>query len=434
MSAGYVRNRFSMEHTGYRQGSNVALLFLVALIMLSPTIFAPLRLDDLVVVVGLSLYMMRSNVTLTIPLLLIGLLLILSFLLSLGSGEIITDNPVILRDVLFVGLIVKYFIFFFLIRSTNIVSTITAQRFMKCIAWLGIVSGVVAVLQYCNLFGVNNWLTPHYMQQEFYLNFLKTESPARRVIGTSFNPNHYAFLLSFSLISAFVLGMIYTKIKYTLVCILLFIPLVMTLSRTGIILNIFTLSCLFVLWKIKQRKYVSIVIVGCCVGVVSCLLFSVAYLENDIALFERFSSGELNLSGNNSIGVRVRRWMDLLTWLSYNPSAWLFGVGPQKANIQNHIYIDSQYAGLLKKTGLAGMLLVLGVELTVLFSAIKVYLRSRTYEQLAISLLVIGTIISLGIIQITAEIMTDTQNIGLLMVIWGVFYHKQKLEREKSVI
>jgi hypothetical protein len=229
----------------------------------------------------------------------------------------------------------------------------------------------------------------------------------------------------FPLLAAVQLVVVYRKLRYLGVVILVLTALATTLSRTGLMMAVLSLFVVYLCWNIKAGRYLrSGMFVA--VTLLGATYLIVGEIDSNFALVRRFATSEFDLASVNSISVRVERWAELLQWLGQHPEALVFGVGPQKAAVES-VFIDSQYFGLLKKTGLMGLFLVLLIECYVLFMSFKLFLSARNKEIVCISLLVVGLMFSLLLAQLTVELINDTQAIGLLLAVLGFYSSKTKL-------
>jgi hypothetical protein len=404
--------------------SATAIVVLSFCFIMLPPILAPIRPEDLLLLVLIFVcFLKRKTLVISVGFFFLFLAISGAYILSIVSGALITGLPIVVADLFFIGLLLKYAVIFVLV--TNLWSSQKLSVYAICvmITWLGAFSAILGIGQYFDILSINDWLTPIYISNDFYLDKLVNNGALKRSVGTSFNANHFAVLLLFPIVSAMLLVLVYGKYRYSILILVLFFSLGCTLSRTGVVAALLILFIIYSLVAFKTKKYLGLwIVVLVVMFIISFILTSDGF--SDVDLVSRFSFEELDIGNNNSIGERVMRWFAHIKWLEIHPEGWWFGIGSQKAVAS--IAIDSQYFGLLKTNGIVGLTLFVFAELYVLLKAFLMFKHSQDQGSLCISLYVIGIMSGFMIFQITIEMFNDVQLYGLLIMLSAILFKKSR--------
>lgn len=411
--------------------SKLVFYMLLFVIFLSPTVAPPFRFEDIIIFFSVLIMLHKNWLKMPVESTLLTLFLISILPISILVGNLNTYNSIVLNDFFFAGMVVKYYVLFLIIYNLKIVEEIFFEDCLRVIVWLGVVSGLIAFGQYFNTFRINSWLTPYYISQEFYLDFLNQGAVLRRTIGTSFNPNHFAFLLSFPIISASVLVWVYKKKRYIIPLLFLYLAMITTLSRTGIVVSAFSVIFGYILWVKIKKSYFSMILMVITLALII-IVFRNLFSSYEWPIYERFSGSQLEISGSNSLSARIESWKIFWEWFVDLPQIWTFGIGPQKGSEVG--YIDNQYISLIRQFGILGLFSITCIQLCIMRHAFQYFFKSNNVEGKAVSLVIVCLLTSLLSFQMTAEAFNDLQNMSIVLVFVAIFYKKRNLDRKRLMI
>ncbi|TMO83617.1 O-antigen ligase family protein [Pseudoalteromonas spongiae] len=352
---------------------------------LTPTIKIPsfigVKLDDLFALswffVLLVLFKIREIKELIITTRLIYLLAFFIVLpLSISSGALIQLPTSLLDYTKFLWLIkitIVYLIFSNYIHTGNIADTPKKRdEILKHIVVAGFVSSLICFQQYFDLFSLNAIYTPIISPTQHFTLMPGYSSP--RVIGMIGNPNAQGYALAVALLCAFYLTLSKQKSISILVPVCIFVALIMTLSRTALIIAFIGMATLtflysrgvvFTLYKIVLSTFLIALLV----------LLYVFLKDNEViyklVIFRLESLG----SGveENSFVARFHSWKVNYEYFLKSP---YFGVGPlPRAEIFEAA--DNEWLLILRTYGLVGLIWFL----LFLFHPIVQYKPSNNYQK-----------------------------------------------------
>ena len=122
-------------------------------------------------------------------------LMVFSAFLSIVVASIYRGNVILIKDFFIIPQIIKYSFIVYIISQTKINSNTANFYLFSFIAALGVIS-FLGIMQYYNIFNINEHLFKYYINKENALKNLVNTLPWRRASGTTGNPNHYGFMLS----------------------------------------------------------------------------------------------------------------------------------------------------------------------------------------------------------------------------------------------
>lgn len=372
------------------------LIFILLLIFLCPTLKVggiPVRAEDLMFIGLISAYpilLIKSFNDLIYGTLIKTLILFLiSNIISLIIITLQGYSPE-LQDINSIFLIFRNII---ILCAGMILGQKFDVPFYKLIILFSVgplISSVVSIIQYFNLFGIAELLFLAFSSEERMLYGIT------RAVGILGNPNYAAFFQLSGFISLLCIPITKTKrIKYKFIyyaillsCVL---SILITFSRTGLI----TLVLIIFIYLIIQRKFKPLIIL--------ILLISFAVLNvNKLITDTRYSK----IMENNGVldetfgGRSTYIWGGKLAQFTESP---FFGIGPAKDSKENTVFsttiYDNSYIYLLVTCGLIGFLIMM-----VFFLAqIKYfYLIRRLHRQLFVYIILLN--IAIGIFFITTDL------------------------------
>lgn len=251
-----------------------------------------------------------------------------------------------------------------------------------------LISSVISLIQYFNLFGIAELLFLAFSSEERMLYGIT------RAVGVFGNPNYAAFFQLSGFISLLCIP-ITKKIKYKfiyysilLICAL---SILVTFSRTGLI----TLVLVIFIYFIIQRKFKSLLIL------ILLLFFAILNIDKLITNTRYSTIIENDGVMDETLGGRSTYiWDGKLEQFAGSP---FFGIGPAKDSKENTIFsttiYDNSYIYLLVTCGLIGFLIM-----TIFFLAqIRYfYLVRRLHRQLFVFIILLN--IAIGVFFITTDL------------------------------
>lgn len=337
---------------------------IVVLSVLTPNIFLPgmpaVRLEQFVVLAGLFTLgyrmLVRKHSILWSERFLLGFLSFHALLLlSLGVGAIrgirILPNDFFefYKLVLYSGV--------FLITQNAVRTQRERDRVLHVFLAAMVISGLVALTQYVDLFGMNRWYVPLIAPTQS--RSLLDGYPNPRVIGLTSNPNFYAMMATMAYLTALQFLLRGKVWVYGMLAGFFFLLVLLTKSRTGFVILLVGTMVLYLLveWRRMQlaatfggqggRGRLLLRMGGVFAGI-GLLALGFLYLGPE-AITWRIRAG-LDLFTDASFLTRMRRWRVVLLWVLESP---ILGWGPAKA-VNFGYAIDNEWILLLRSGGVAG--------------------------------------------------------------------------------
>lgn len=333
---------------------------LLFVIVFTPTIpsLAPLRIEDILIGVAvalISLFPKRKPIRISQQLEVGTGLAIIAVAGGFGmlGGMVFLGIIPVTRDLFFIPQLIKYFLLFWIMCKT-----FTGERAIStfcvyvCVCALG--SSLIAITQFWNLFGVNNWLTPFFFNKELALQQMQDAKINFRVTGTMNNPNYFGYLLCWLIswaLSMFLFVKRNALTKFTLLPLmgLIMIALLLLQSRTSFLSLFCMVVAVFLLLK-SMRKHIlillSVIFVG---GVVT------VFLKSDI-LGGRGYGARLSLDNDSTVvsyNARVRDLVRPCIYALEHPYLIPFGQGPSKGGLRTDSH--NGFTWMLQRFGVSGM-------------------------------------------------------------------------------
>jgi O-antigen ligase len=276
------------------------------------------------------------------------------------------------------------------------------MRIIKFMIFCILISVLIAVQQYYNLFGLNEkyvrWLAPTQYAT------LVDNYPHPRAIGMTSNPNEYAVMSGIGCFLSWSL-LVQTKQKryliYMLVCCL---GLLFTSSRSGMaFLLVCLLLCnflyLFDLLRSRRLKAFNHAVI---INVLFALFVTVLFLFLPQTLTWRIKAG-LSMGTDNSFQARLSNWNEHISYFKISP---IFGLGPAKSIVYESA-VDNEWLLLLRRYGIIGTLYFIYIYF------IPIMNRNRSYFKT----IYISVICASAIYMIPAAIFHSFRLMPLVMIL-----------------
>jgi|GEM_PF-2017602 len=407
------------ELTFYRY-SCLALLFMV---FLTPTFWIPgvlgVRLEELFVFfwVFIVAFLMKQGVIQAVYLPVRGAFLIgfcLLVIAGIAAGSVIQLPTSILDLTKFIWLakaFLIYLVFFNYIYRKDHGEMVRRDYILKWFVRCGVLSCFICFQQYFDLFDLNAKYIPFVAPTQAYT--LLSGYFAPRVVGMLGNPNVQGAVLALSMVAHFYLilkGKAEFRITFFL---MLFIGVIMTLSRTSFLVAV--IGCFGVVFL--YQKGMKFTIAKWLGFVLLVILLAFAYLalrENEFLYNTIFFRFEKILEGGqeNSLAARYERWAINYEYFLKSP---IFGVGPlPRADIFE--FADGEWFLILRVYGVLGLLWFL------LFCfAPMLMVRSKHKEVKNLRSFMLATIGAIYLYMIPAAIFTSTITVSFVLILLALY-------------
>lgn len=402
--------------------------------VLAPGIFqgtgySAVRAED-VVLVGIGLYWMTkpsgelARAMLGDRMSVVFVLMWLVVVCSMISGTVIASNPLSVRDFLFFGMLIKYWLIFRLGQSA---ARPPEQKWVlvAAVCVFGL-SGGVGICEHYNALGANTWLTPLYRAGAPTMTDLSPDeqvSLARRVVGTHGDPRYYGYFLSVGyavclatwlLSRPWLLRWLALVSTGCIVASLLFcasrIATLSLIAMTGVLIGL-----AFRNYRTRQRT-----LVAACVFAVLCLASAYISLNLGSGTPSTFQQRVLKTDGDSfrvSYSVRVRDTMIPINAALQNPVLLLFGLGPSKETLRTSNHSDLGW--FLARFGILGLGFLLFLLRTGLVNAYRRLRKAMTWSEQTMTMASLGCMVTWSIFVLGENIFKDPRMMTLNMLFLG---------------
>jgi hypothetical protein len=406
------------------------LIVLLGVVALTPPLVGPVRLDDFVLLSGLAAaYAFAGDLRMPVGLFYLGCVLLLLFPVSIAMGQLITPVPIVFRDVMWAGFIAKVLLLATYVYSVPVDASTLLEKSQQALIWIGLAAAVVGLLQFGNLLGINEWLTPWYTSQQVTGQQLAEQFSIRRVVGTSSNPNYFAFLMFLPAAASLSSWLCRRQIRFLVAWAVMMVVIAMTLSRTGIVTGVLACGIGYLAWTLKRGRWAMLILFAVCCAIGIWWLASLDIWDSFV-LLDRFAASQLDTDGDNSLSVRLERWEEFGSWYYQHPGAWISGVGPQKGGQID--FLDSQYFSLLRVLGLVGLFSIVGMQAYWLCVCTLKFFRTSNSRGEEFALFPLMLLTGLMIFQLAAEPLTDVQGLSVVVIFLALF--KRTLDDQPSIV
>ena len=341
----------------------LSLLFIICF-LLTPTLKIPgfigVRLDDIIAFLMTFFFIISSMFTIVkvrIPSRALGILMFSILLLismSWGATYALPTNILDLTKYIWLlKMLVIYLTFFnFIYFDSNINGVAIRQRkVLSYIVTIASISALISFSQFINPFNINELYIPVIAPTQFTTLVGGYGSP--RVVGMIGNPNAQGYLMALSLLVG-LYCMLEKPSKILLIKLsIIFVAMLMTLSRTALVVFTIGALILFFLYKKNTRffyyKYLALIFAG-----MGCFTIFVFLKDNESIynlIFWRFESLS-NVMEDNSFLARFDGWAINLEYFLKSP---LFGVGPIPRGGEIFGVSDNEWLLFLRSYGVIGI-------------------------------------------------------------------------------
>lgn len=340
-----------------------------------------------------------------------GMVIVIVFSIIVGS---IKGIAIVLRDFFEIYKVISYLSIYLAIAyiSNKMNKKEKALRFIVIFL---LVSVVIAIQQYFDLFNLNIKYVPYIAPSQYHNLINNPRYP--RSLGITTNPNEYAIFTGIGFLISWSLFLKYKEIKQIIFMVLFLIAGLMTLSRSGFV---FLILC-FITYTLKyvidnslskgyDRKKIarSILLTLLSITVLGLVIFFA--LPDDLTW--RILVG-LNISKDNSFQLRLQNWQEHIEIIKLSP---LFGVGPGKSIPFEH-HVDNEWIYLVRRYGILGTVYLLSTFVLPMLRAPK-----GLYKNIYYSIL-----IGAAIYMIPAHIFHSFQLMSLVLIVLALVPIKQQV-------
>lgn len=305
--------------------------------------------------------------------------IILSILIGSFKGMqiILNDFFEIYKIFIYIGI--------YLITITRIVSEEDKMNAIKVMIFCLLISLIVAVQQYFNVFNLNEKYV--YIIAPTQFRTLVNNYPYPRVVGMTGNPNEYSVMPAIGAILSWSMYLITKKKEYILYVVLFIFGTLITLSRSGFVfmgsgILMFTFLYLFrsnlsIKHIIKGRINLNILRTIILAVIILTLLGFIIFNYLPEELTWRLMSG-ININEDSSFQARITNWEEHITYFKISPLA---GLGPAKSIKYEH-HVDNEWLLFLRQYGILGTVYIILVFTIPFFNS-----RDKVFKYIYFSIL-----------------------------------------------
>lgn len=318
-----------------------------------------------------------------------------------GRNVSVRDMTELLRLVLYLAVL-----------TLSINSTLSVrglERTYKLVLGLLLVSAIFGFAQYSNFADVNRVISPIFAPTQME-GLLRN----RRITGTSGNPNEFGALMVLASCLALSWGLFAVRFRRKVVSGLLLsvfgLAMLLTSSRSALIVWVVSIGLLlFVLYPRAQgvaRVLPAALLVLAVATAVGLLLpeevFARVFLLRDLAT-------------DSSWQVRLLKWREAISAWTSSP---LLGLGPAEETMVSTV--DNEWILVLRRYGLVGLLVFIGMWRSLFASITPGYAKKRQPTQAALAVALQATIIGYAIYMVPASAYHSLQLMPILLLLVGL--------------
>ncbi len=350
-------------------------------------------------------------------------------MISICSGYIIYGNEVIVNDMMIIPMLIKYWIVF---RFAQIIFENSNRRVVLIVAAMSIsIAGIVGILQYHNLFDINEWLTPLYISEHakmIGLELLIQGSIEGRVAGTSDDPRHFGYLLVVGFVLCISLAVHGKTMRDRICVIIMLVPcllsIIYTQTRTAT-LSVALLTLISIIMiratMLSRTKLVFLVVL---IGATA------LYIGNWYGI-EGFRQRVLDTDTyGESMAPRERDLIQPFSDALEHPAIFLFGRGPSKSEMRTDSHND--YGWYFHRFGLPGLAFYILILFWGAKQAIRMYRRAVSRYDKNVSMASFLIIVNWMFYAMAENIFKDPQLMVINMFFVGLIYSESHLKRNKA--
>ena len=317
------------------------------------------------------------------------------------------------RDLWEVGKPIMFLALLLLASSTSLPQTSFRRIYWSLMAVL-LVSAAVGWAQFWNIFDINTCLVPLYRSSSLAL----MEGWARRIVGTTGNPNSFAALMVFAG-SLALAGALWLKRRIprlmswgALAC--FSFSIVLTASRTGLIALV--VACAMVLLVRYPLAFGARGAVRVALFLVPAVAFGVAITAPFLPAGFKFRLADAFQPWSaTSMVARIDRWQEYLSLWWQSP---IFGLGPAKALVSTNV--DNEFLLVLARYGIVGLAVFVGLYGSLYLSAARASRSAKTPEAQVMGVALEATIVGYIPYMALAGVYHDLQLMSITLIVLGV--------------
>jgi hypothetical protein len=391
-------------------------------VLVTPMIKVPgfigVRLEDFVVFTVVFYGLLVQNISFKLPVRVLLLIVFIPFLLvSITVGSFLL-MPATLMDLtkyiwLFKSIVVYLLFYNYLYSSKDNVNS-RIEYLLKLFMYFSVISSFICFQQYFNLLNLNKFYIPLIAPSQ--TTTLLNDYATPRVVGMLGNPNSQGYAFAIALVCSLYLFLKKAvDRKIILLCAsFIFVGLVMTLSRSGLIC--FVSGCLFLFLTYKKGwSFLLFKLFFLAVLFSGLIMLFVLLKENEtlynliIFRFEALS----NISEDNSFVTRFHGWAINYEYFKISP---FFGVGPLPRSVDIFGTADNEWLLFLRSYGLVGFFWL------ILFMLLPLSLKSsKSLEVLNRKRFVLACIFSTWLFMIPAGVITSSGLFSVFLCVLAVY-------------
>lgn len=290
--------------------------------------------------------------------------------ISILCQELIFDRKIVINDLMIIPMICKYIIIYIFAR--NVIRQNGYKFVLAYFVFFCSISSIVALMQYYNIFKINEWFTPFYLDISRMTGLL-LHTKAARVVGTIGSPQKFGQLLVLGIIVSFYF--IFEKRRtaiYIVYLMIMFLALIYTLSRMAVIASsisfIGTLGAMLY-FSTKPQMVLKYLFVFISVGLIVYIYFASTKAFEARVLDQESDSFEV------SEDARLRDAKVPFYEIAKEPIIFFIGKGPSKDYLRTSMHND--FSWMLERFGILALIGYLSLIFRSLNTSRLLYTNTR---------------------------------------------------------
>lgn len=346
--------------------------------------------------------------------------------LSLGYSALILGRSNSIQDVFEIAKVGIFAMVFYAAVGTPS----SNSQLSISIIWiqaLFLVSAVLGIFQYFNVFNINAHITPLYLKTSY-----ASSIAGGRVVGTTSNPNYFGMLMLLGTCLALAAFLWARSWRYRWLSLLSLVICVlsMLLAASRTVLAIFPFAILFIVIRFivqsrMDRKRLKLIGYAAA-GSIAVLVLTLILLPN--SWFTRMGD-LLDILESESMQLKFQNWQE--HWNLYLQSP-VFGHGPAKGLIS--LNVDNEWLLFLARYGIAGPILVFMLGVAMFRETNRLFRSTPSSAAGGFGVALQSFLLAVVVFMVVAAIYHHQQLMAILLLLVGMGYGVLRTLEQKSAM
>jgi len=333
----------------------------------------------------------------------VGAVLSVLFQNLIGAEMIYRDLMILVRYVYYILAIISGGFLAYKLKDYH--------QFNYLIFALILVTTLISIFQYHNIFSINNYMSVYIGEKN---EALAVGYHWRRVIGTFGNPNYWGLFLNFCMIICLYQAIFKRRYIWLTLTPLIFVSVLYTGSRTTLVsLVISTFIIIYLVRKHKVEKVSKNIIIAM-------LLISILAVGAKLLLSGNHTeiySGKDRFSADNitTLEMRINHWHKMITHTFNHPIRVIIGGGESKGKIS--VYGDNMYIKYFRDYGFIGFMVYVVLIIYIYRRIMEIIINNTEIRHLSIPFL--WMYVCLLVFDLAADSWFVVRIAGLILFFYG---------------